>query len=634
MSDTSIQEGKAPLKASRPRPTVQAERVDYELHTLGWASFQDLCASVFEVIFDRPVTFYSKTHDGGRDGAFKGFILAGSPGDLRDSTLQTKHFSRKNASLSLTHLNDERSKVRQLAHAGRAHSYVIMTNGIVTAPEAQRIEDAFKSDGALEVAVLGRDWINRKIHETPKIRATVPRLYGLGDLSWIIDERAIAQATEVLSSLGNDMRCYVRTRAHLKSVDALLKHSFVLLIGEPAAGKSTIAANLAMAAIDIGGCDVIRVTGPLDIVTHWNPREKDRFFWVDDAFGTTQYIRESAELWNKVLPTMAAALRCGNRFVLTSRDYIWRQARQDLKVESFRPLLESRVVIYTEDLTAAEKERILYNHVKFGDQPQSLRRWMKPHLGAIAAFDNFKPEIARRIGNSFFTRDLVHSPSGLRQFVDAPRRFLADVIMQLEPASQAAVALIFLNGGRVASPIVEDESLQIINSTLGVSGSALRPALENLQNTLFLHVTEGGQTYWTYKHPTISDAYAELISKRPELIDIYLRGAKVASILNEVVFGTQQFEGASLRVPRSHFEILASRLKEASPRSLRSFLLRRADPEFRKRYLEIDQRPLFADIFFSNPVVDDTQSRFFVLVNREGLLAPPRPRENNREARR
>jgi hypothetical protein len=74
-----------------------------------------------------------------------------------------------------------------------------------------------------------------------------------------------------------------------------------------------------MAAIDISNCDVIRVTGPSDIVTHWNPREKDRFFWVDDAFGATQYNRDTADLWNKVLPTMSAALRCGNRFVLASR---------------------------------------------------------------------------------------------------------------------------------------------------------------------------------------------------------------------------------------------------------------------------------------------------------------------------
>jgi hypothetical protein len=186
------------LAARRARPQAQAQHIDYALHTLGWASFQDLCASVFEIIFDRPVNFYSKTRDGGRDGTFKGLIGEGKKKDKRDSTLQTKHFSRASASLTLSNLTTERSKVRSLVKQGRAHSYVIMTNATVTATEAQKIEDAFLSDGAIEVTILGREWINKKIHESPKIRATVPRLYGLGDLSWIVDERAITQALEIL----------------------------------------------------------------------------------------------------------------------------------------------------------------------------------------------------------------------------------------------------------------------------------------------------------------------------------------------------------------------------------------------------------------------------------------------------
>ncbi len=33
----------------------------------------------------------------------------------------------------------------------------------------------------------------------------VPRVYGLGDLSQILDERAYSQAREILSALGDDL---------------------------------------------------------------------------------------------------------------------------------------------------------------------------------------------------------------------------------------------------------------------------------------------------------------------------------------------------------------------------------------------------------------------------------------------
>lgn len=63
-----------------------------------------------------------------------------------------------------------------------------------------------------------------------------PRLYGLGDLSELLDARAYAQAQLILSSMGDDLKRLVVTEAHRKSVRAI---NIVLLLGAPAAGKST-----------------------------------------------------------------------------------------------------------------------------------------------------------------------------------------------------------------------------------------------------------------------------------------------------------------------------------------------------------------------------------------------------------
>ena len=78
----------------------------------------------------------------------------------------------------------------------------------------------------------------------------VPRVYGLGDLSQIFDERAYDQAREILSALGDDLAKIVITEAYQHSAKALVEHGFVLLLGEPACGKSTIAAALAVGALD------------------------------------------------------------------------------------------------------------------------------------------------------------------------------------------------------------------------------------------------------------------------------------------------------------------------------------------------------------------------------------------------
>ena len=74
--------------------------------------------------------------------------------------------------------------------------------------------------------------------------------YGLRDLSQILDSRAYSQAQKLLATLHDDLAKVVLTRSYERAARALRRHGFVLLLGEPASGKTTVAATLAMAAID------------------------------------------------------------------------------------------------------------------------------------------------------------------------------------------------------------------------------------------------------------------------------------------------------------------------------------------------------------------------------------------------
>ena len=78
----------------------------------------------------------------------------------------------------------------------------------------------------------------------------VPRLYGLGDLTQILDQRAYQQARAVLDSMRTDLAKLVRTTTYQGAADALDGFGFVLLTGAPATGKTTLAGELALAAAD------------------------------------------------------------------------------------------------------------------------------------------------------------------------------------------------------------------------------------------------------------------------------------------------------------------------------------------------------------------------------------------------
>ena len=79
----------------------------------------------------------------------------------------------------------------------------------------------------------------------------------------------------------------------------------------------------------------------------------------------------------------------------------------------------------------------------------------------------------------------------------------------------------------------------------------MRGELEALNGSLLNLAKDEEGPFWTYRHPTISDAFASSVAKSPELIEIYLRGAKPESIAYEVVCAGIEITGAPLVVPDS-----------------------------------------------------------------------------------
>ncbi len=419
-------------------------------------------------------------------------------------------------------------------------------------------------------------------------------------LSQILDERAYAQARAVLESLREDLAKVVITDSYRKAVSALDEHGFVLLIGEPAAGKTTIASMLAMAAADKWKSSVVKLADPAKIVERWNVDEPSQFFWIDDAFGVTQYESPLVQGWNHSLAQVKAMLRQGVKIVMTSRNYIYNRARHDLKESAFPLLGESQVVIDVHDLSAIERQQILYNHLKLGKQLTAFRADIKPHLEGVAAHPRFIPETARRIADPLFTKDLYVGEYHLGQFVEKREQLLLEVIQGLDANSKAALGLIYMRKDHLESPVTlqgtETQALERLGSTLGECITAL----DALNGSLVTNVQVDDQPVWRFKHPTIGDAYAATLAFSPDLLGIFLSGSSTENLTSQVTCGNVGLEKAVV-VPKSLFPMMVARLREFSASdmykvewmsswgarwTLHRFLASRCSKEFLALFLE------------------------------------------------
>lgn len=577
----------------------------FHLHTLGWHSFQQLCLSVSREVLGQTVQSFLDTNDGGRDGAFSGTWSQQDGESLSGRfVIQCKFTARAGYTLTPSDLDDEFSKVRRLVSESECDVYILMTNAGVSGATELKLKEKFKEAGVKDFLIFGVTWLEDQIRESKRLRMMVPRVYGLGDLSQILDERAYAQATAVLESMHEDLAKVVLTESYRKAAKALDTHRFVLLVGEPASGKTTIASLLAMSSADEWGASVVKLSDPQSVVKSWNPHENSQLFWIDDAFGVTQYESGLVSGWNHILSDVNAILSKGNRVVMTSRDYIYNRARKDLKEGAFPMFQESQVVIDVHDLSLDERRQILYNHLKLGKQPREFRAAVKPYLDSVAKHNRFIPEIARRLAAPFFTKRLYLSEWSLASFVEKREQFLMDICKGLDKDSKAALALIYMSNGRLPSPIsltdAEDEALRRLDSDLG----ACTTALEALRGSLAVHITSDGESFWTFKHPTIGDAYSEMLRGNPELLGIYVRGSDIEKLMRQITCGDVDIEGAVV-LPSSLFALVIERLvayKSSSAyktewisgwgarRELLGFLARRCSKQFLKAYLAADRK--------------------------------------------
>jgi hypothetical protein len=564
--------------------------INFALHTLGWKAFQDLCATVMSEHMGQDFRIFAPTRDRGQDGYFEG-VWQEAPHAPKYSgafTVQCKSTSKPDAYLSTAAIKSELAKVRKLVRAGKSDAYVLMTNHRLTSDVTLSVEDLLRSAGVKHPLVLGHEWLCRVLTENPRLRRLVPRVYGLGDLGQILDERVFDQAKQIIAYQRSTLDKFVPTRAYRDAARAISSHGFVLLIGEPASGKSTIASLLAVSAADEWKLNTVFADRPDVVQRHWNPNDPAQFFVIDDAFGATQYDQERVNLWNTLFPVISAAIHQGCRIIMTSRDYIFRRAQSELKISAF-PLLEnSRVIIHVEELSKSEKQQIVYNHMKLGDQPKWFKIRIKPFLSDVTELDIMLPEVARRLGASAFTRKLFLDKENVLDFFKRPHAFLKETLRTISVGEKAAIAVLFMHGGKISTPVSFIQADTQAISALGATIPQTRASFTNLEGSFLQLVPDGDRQLWQYRHPTIRDAFADIVAEDPEQLDIYLAGAPTDTMLGEVTCGNVYLQGARLIVPLERFHSVIKRLSDLADAGrwyrVESFLANRCSESFVRQY--------------------------------------------------
>ncbi|MDO9004779.1 MAG: hypothetical protein Q7V20_15130 [Aquabacterium sp.] len=578
------------LPTSLAPSQAQAYHVDFALHTLGWKAFQDLCEQVLKEELKCTVAVYREAQDGGQDAVFQ---LSRPSAFENVGTAQCKFSSKGDQRLRASDITDELAHVEQLVAKGMASVYYFITSMGIDADVAYQIRTKLCALGVVTPVIVGKEWLLLKIKGSARLRALVPRVYGLGDLSTIIDERCAAQTHALLGDHRKALSVYVPTESHLAAVDILSKHKIVLLLGAPATGKTTLAAILATMAVDKGDLQVFKCDGPLELRQHWNPHEPKRLYWVDDAFGANLLMSDYVNAWMEFMPKLKVALEQGCHFILTSRTHIWNEAHPRIGSRNHTLLATRAAVVDVGKLSSSEREQILYNHLKAGTQPPFWKALISDHLPLLAQEERLLPELARRLADKDFTGHIRRLPEDLLRFVAQPQKFLVQTFEELSDEKRAALTLVFLAKSKLPVHLLPVSDAELVAENYGVTKAAITESLRQLDGSLVVRRKDGDKEYWAFWHPTFADAISEILSKRPDLVDVYVRGVRIETLLSEVVCEGASYVRDAVMVPVNGAEKLVDRLLETpdepeANERLFAFLNRRVPQSVLKSVLERD----------------------------------------------
>lgn len=168
-----------------------------------------------------------------------------------------------------------------------------------------------------------------------------------------------------------------------------------------------------------------------------------------------------------------------------------------------------------------------------------------------------------------------------------------------------------------------------IIARLGETYRGITSGLNALQGS-FVRSTTLDEQVWTFNHPTIGDAFASLIAGNPELVDLYISGAAIPRLMDEVTCGRVGIRGVKVVVPASRFDLTICRLHayvgadgpDAGQRRRRchDFLSSRCSREFLERYIAATPGFWHSTLRIGSYLAVDSEFAVVITFRRHGLL--------------
>lgn len=358
----------------------------YDFKSLSPADFEDLARELIGKELGIRFEAFAAGPDGGIDGRH-----ASATGNI---ILQAKHYAGSSYATLKSKMKAERLTIDKLAPS----RYVFVTSHPLTPPRKKQLTEIIGSYLKSESDIFGPEDLNALLRKFPEIEKSHIKLWltGVGVLTRIFQAASHEYNNITTKEIDAKVRVFAPNPSLNQAQETLERTHVVIISGAPGVGKTTLAEMLSYAHI-AEGWELCAVRSLDDGFKNIDDTKK-QIFLFDDFLGKVALDRQALSHKDSDLSKFLQRVRTSPnaRFILTTRAYIFEEARRVSEYLADQRLDISKYVLDVGVYTRRIKARILYNHLLVAQTPQT-------HISALVA----STEIAKIVDHKNYNPRIV-----------------------------------------------------------------------------------------------------------------------------------------------------------------------------------------------------------------------------------
>jgi hypothetical protein len=341
--------------------------------------------------------------------------------DLRDSdsfdlpvVVQCKHMPSATKKALVASAKKEAAKLAGI----KMHRYIFVVSAPLTPDAEDAINEALESLDASKIEIWHKGKINEALKRCKQVEKTHFKLWLSSStaLERIVNSAEWLQSDELVQKIIGRAKLFVATPSYSLAREILTTQNVLIITGPPGVGKSTLAEMLLLDHWEQGW----RVANIASKVKEgWKQiRESDQptILFYDDFLGQASSAELDKNEATSILALFEKIHRDNGKYriILTSREQVFSEATHGLD-DRLRRLgnIEGKMTIDLAEISRLNKAEILFNHLYFGFEDETIRRQLASDVRYRQVVDHiaFNPRILETVA-------LVHRHNDINSFYD------------------------------------------------------------------------------------------------------------------------------------------------------------------------------------------------------------------------